>query len=553
MPTNDEKKGIFQLINKPLFFPPAIVLVALVLYGLVNKEGFASAANFLLGGALANFSWFYAFGSTLLLGFCLWAGFSKYGQIKLGGPKAKPELSTFNWWAISLCTGIAVGIVFYGVAEPMTHYMNPPAFLNTEPRSIVAATAAVRYSFFHWTFHTYGIYVSTALCSAFFFFNAKKGFKVSSALFPFLGDKIKGTWGYVVDGLAIFAIVGGVGTSMGFGTLQIGGGLNFVWNIAPGPAVWFTIIVVLIVCYTISSYSGLHKGIKFLSSTNVYLYFFLMLFVIITGPTIHVLESTITNIGDYLINLLPMSFFLDPYGKSGWPSGWSIFYWAWWLAFAPIVGLFLARCAYGRTIKEFVTVNLLAPCFFGMIWFGVFGNAAIYLDHFLGTNIGETINNLGIEVSLFALFEKLPRPGLTMILGMLCVAISFITLADSMTSTLGAMTTVGYGEDGKATEAPAPLKIFWGVMMGLLTFVLLVTGGTAALQTSVIVCGLPILVLQLFMVVNYIKAMLKLEQYDVVSGKAFIQHLTNPYNQYTDDGAPDATPDVKDSGASVTG
>lgn len=507
---------LWGMINKQIFIPPAIVLVIFVLYGLLDPTGFGKGADLVLNWTLKNFSWFYAIGATLLLAFCFWAGFSKYGNIKLGGRDAVPEMSKFNWFAISLCAGIAIGIVFWGVAEPMTHFMNPPPFLDTEPGSRLAGESALRFSFFHWTFHTYGIYVSAALCIAFFFYNCKKPFKVSSSLYPLIGEKIRGRLGALIDGLAIFAIVGGVATSLGFGAMQIGGGLNYLWGIPPSKWLWLAIIIVCTIFYTISSYSGLHRGIKFLSQTNIYLYFALIAFILFCGPTINILDHAITAIGDYIINVIPMSFYLDPMLRSGWPSSWSIFYWAWWLAYAPIVGLFLVRCAYGRTIREFVVVNLLAPCAFGILWMSVNGAAAIQLEN-LGAGIWEAIQAGGIEVALFALFKELPLSFITIILGCFCVAISFITLADSMTSTIASMTTKGFGETREDKEAPAPMKIFWGVVMGLLSYVLLISGGIGALQTSVIVCGLPILVLQLIMAYAYIKAMMNLKEYDLVN------------------------------------
>ena len=510
---------MWEMVNKKIFLPPALIMGIAVIIGVFFPEEFGKGASAALSFTLKNFGWFYTLGATFLLGFCLWAGFSKCGDIKLGGPDAVPELSLFNWWAISICAGIAIGIVFFGVAEPMAHFTNPPPFLGYEPASKAAGEHAMRYAFFHWTFHTYGIYVSVALCIAFAFYNTGKPFKVSSGLYPLLGDKINGNWGYFVDGLAIFAIVGGVGTSLGFGTMQIGSGLNFLWGITPNSTIWLLIILGLTVCYTISSYTGLQKGIKFLSENNIRLYFLLMAFVLCVGPTIHILESTVTAVGDYFGNLVPMSLFLDPMEKSGWPGSWSNFYWAWWLAFAPIVGLFLVRLGHGRTIRQFVTVNLVGPALFGIVWFGIFGSTSIYLDLFENVGIAKVIAEHGNEVSLFALFQHFPFSGLTMVLGMLAVAISFITLADSMTSTIAAMTTKGYGDGSGEKEPPALMKIFWGILMGAFSWILLVTGGASALQTSVIVCGLPILFLQLAMVAGFIKAMRNLPEYDRVNSR----------------------------------
>lgn len=516
----ESDQGFLNIINYKVFLPPAILLVVAVIFGLINPELFGKAASATLSFTIAKFGWFYTLGSTFLLCFCLWAGFSRYGDVKLGGPKAVPELSVYTWWAISICAGIAIGIVFWGVAEPMAHYTNPPPFLHVEGKSLAAGETALRYAFFHWTFHTYGIYVSAAICIAFAFYNTKKPFKVSSSLFPLIGNRIGGNWGHFVDGLSIFAIVGGVGTSLGFGTMQIASGLDFLWGIKSSGTIWLLIILCLTACYTISSYSGLQKGIKFLSRNNIRLYFILMVFLLVAGPTIHILENTLSAVGDYVSNIVQMSLFLDPMEKSGWPGTWSNFYWAWWLAFAPVVGLFLARLAYGRTIRELVLVNLIGPALFGIAWFGLFGSSAIYLDHFQNAGIGEIIKASGNEVSLYALFQQLPFSGVTIILGVLAICISFITLADSMTSTIAAMTTKGFGETRTEKEPPARMKIFWGFVMGLLSYVLLVSGGASALQTSVIVCGLPILVLQIFMAIAHIKAMRNLDTFDKVNPPA---------------------------------
>jgi glycine betaine transporter len=511
-----ENTPIGSLLNWQVFGPPAVLLVLVLAIGLAVPDAFGAGAEWAREFTLEHFSWFYALGSAALLAFCFWAGFSRFGSIRLGGPRAKPELSIFRWWAISICAGIAIGIVFYSVGEPITHYLEPPPFLGVEPGSLAAGESALRYTFLHWSFHPYGLYVSAGICIAFAFYNTKRPFRVSSSLFPLVGHRSEGVLGHWIDGLAVFAIVGGVGTSLGFGTMQIGGGLEFLWGVEPTPVVWLGIIVALTAVYTVSSYTGLQRGIRFLSENNIRLYLVLMAFVLVTGPTLHILNSTVTALGDYLSNVVAMSLHLDPMAGSGWARDWSIVYWAWWLAYAPIVGLFLVRLAYGRTIREFVLVNLIGPALFAFVWFGIFGNAAIYLEHFKDAGIGEIVAEHGIEVSLFALFQNLPYATVTIVLGVAAVAISFVTLADSMTSTIASMTTRGYGESMEEREAPAPMKIFWGVGMGLLSFLLLITGGARALQSSVIVCALPILVLQIAMVVAYCKAMFDLKTYDIV-------------------------------------
>lgn len=505
------------MTNKAIFIPLALILAIAVIYGLVDPTGYGKGAEVALNWTLNNFNWFYALGATLLLIFCLWAGFSKYGNIKLGGRDAKPELSKFNWWAISFCAGMGLGLTFYGVAEPMNHYINPPLFLGAEPGSAKAAETALRYTFFHWTFHTYGIYVAAGICIGFFFYNCKKPFKVSSSLFPIIGEKISGRLGTLVDALAIFAISGGIASSLGLGAMQIGGGLNFLWDIPTSNLLWFVIILICTFCFTLSSYTGLQKGIKLLSRTNAFLFIALVAFVLFLGPTVGILRQTITALGDYIINLIPMALYVDPIINCGWTNTWTIYYWAFWLAYAPIMGLFLVRCAKGRTIKEFVIVNMIAPAAFCILWFGVFGSAAIQLEHFTDAGIWELITTGGIEVALFALFKELPLYQISSVFGIICATISFISLSDSMTSTIASMITLGFGDTKEETEPPAPMKIFWGSLLGLLAFVILLSGGISAIQSTVIICGLPILILLLFMVYSYIKAMYNLKEYDLIN------------------------------------
>lgn len=496
----------WAMVDKKVLVPPVILIFIAIVIGVISPEAFERNASMVLEFTLKYFGWFYTIGATFLLSFCFWAALSKHGNYKFGGPTARPEMSVFNWWAISICAGIGIGIIFFGVAEPMAHYNSPAAFLGFEPKSSAAAENALRYAFFHWTFHTYAIYVSAALCIAYTYYKHNKPLKVSTALHPLIGDKIHGPWGTVVDGLAVFAIVGGVGTSLGLGTLQIGSGLEYMWGIKPDALLWMAIIMTLSVGFTISSYTGLHRGIRFLSEKNILIFFFLMTFVLVFGPTIYILEMSISAVGDYLANLIPMSFYLDPMGDGAWLGSWSVFYWAWWLAFAPIIGLFLVKLAYGRTIRQFVMVNLIGPALFGVVWFGIFGSAGIYFDHFSGAGISEFIEASGKEVSMYALFQQLPFTEVTNIIVTLAIVISFITLADSTTSTIAGITTTKFAKTGKSTEPPGSMKIFWGLLMGLLSWVLLTSGGASALQASVIICGLPILVLLLMMVAGFIKA-----------------------------------------------
>lgn len=507
-------KGLKKAINPVVFFPPAIILVIAVIIGIAFPKRFGEAANQALSFSLSKFSWFYTLGVVLLILFCIWVAFSKYGNIRLGGPKAKPTLSFVSWFAIALTSGMAIGIVFYGVAEPMTYFNTPPGYLGIEGGTAAAGEQALRYTFLHWTIHPYAIYTSAGICMAFMYYNGKRDFKVSSALYPLLGEKTDGIIGHLVNALAIFTMVAGIGTSFGLGAMQIGDGINYVFNTEfSSIGLWLFIIFAMAAIYITAACSGLHKGIKFISEANMYIFYALMAIVLVTGGSFFILNNTISGIGAFLGGFIEDAFYLEPLKQSGWVGAWSIFYWAWWLSASLIVGLFLVKLAQGRTIRQFIIVNMVAPSLFAIAWFGIFGSASINLEFFKGIALSEEIANGGIQISLFALLNHLPLAPITILLGFLAIVFSFVTLAESMTLTLADMTSASNG----ATKSPVLLKIFWGGITGLIAFALLLSGGLQALQTSVIVCGIPVLLVLLCMVFSMIKALVYGDKYDLAS------------------------------------
>ncbi len=512
------KIPLLRRINAAVFFPPAILLVAAVLVGILYPEKLGEWANSALTFSVGNLSWFYNGGTALLLIFCCWAAFGKPGNIIIGGPEAKPVVSTFNWFVLAWTSGIAIGAVFYCVAEPMSFFTNPPTYLGQPGGTAEAGEQALRYTFFHWAFHPYAFYCSSGLCIAFMHFNAKRSFRVSSALYALLGEKTEGWIGNLVNALAAFSLVACLGTSLGLGTMQFAGGINYVFNTDYSSVMlWVLIIAVICTLYIIAACSGLHKGMKYLGQLKVYLYVGLLLFVLVTGGTIFILNNTLTGIGAYFDGFIMDTFYLEPLKRSGWVGDWTIFYWAWWLTAAPIVGLFLVKLAQGRTVRQFILMNMLAPSLFTFLWFGVFGSAAINMEFFDGIKISEEISSQGVQIALFALLKNLPFGTITMVIGLIIIIVSFITMADAMTLALADMTAVNSEKNG----SPVILKIFWGGMMGLIALSLLLSGGLQALQTSVIVCGVPILLVQLCMAVSFIKAIVGGKKYDLVSG-----HLT---------------------------
>lgn len=514
-----EKKSFFQLVNKRVFYPTAVLLTLAVALGAIFPVKFGEVATGLLSFITEQFGWMFTLATVILLLFCFWAGFSKYGRIRLGGPHAKPQMSVFSWFAVSFTSSLAIGVSYWCVAEPMTYFMTPPAFLEISAQSVEAATMALRYTYLHWSFVPFAIYTSAGVAVAFLFYNARKPFRVSTALYPLIGEKANGSIGNLVDAVAIFAMVAGMGTSLGLGTMQIVGGLEYVFGIQGGIVTLTVIVLLMTVIYTCVACSGILKGVKVVGNVNMLLYFLVLFFVFAFGPTRNILENTITAVGDYMFNFIPLATNLDPLKQTGFHESWTTFYWAWWFAFAPLTGLFMIKLAKGRTIRQFVMVNLVGPASFIFIWFGTFGSSAIFMDMFQGTTIGQMIVENGSSIAMFALLENLPFKTITSIIVLILVALSFNTQAEAVSVTLAAMTTVGFDDSGNEKEPPKMMIIFWGVLMGAITIILLYAGGEQAfqaLQSSVVVFGLPIVILQVVMAFAYVKCMLQCKKWDKV-------------------------------------
>ena len=512
-----EKVSIAKKIDWAIFLPPALILLVFVVIGIVAPDAFNTGASAAFSFTTKYFSWFYALGSTFLVAFCLWAGFSKYGKIKLGGKDAKPEMSFFTWFAVALTSGIAIGIVYWGVAEPLTNLMSPPGFTGWESGGADAAEGALKFNFLHWGLHPYGIYCAAGLCCAFIIMNGKRRFSITSTLYPLLGEKSEGIWGKVVSAICIFAILGGMGTSLGFGVSQFGVGFNYVFGTNYSDAFLAVFFIgVLVICTIGAACSGLHRAITYVSNANMYIYFALMIWAFLFGGTLFILNNTTSAIGQYLAFIVPESFYLEPVKQTGWVGGWSIFYWAWWLSFAPLVGLFLIKLAKGRTIRQFVLVNLLAPTIFAIAWFGIFGSSAMNFQ-MNGADIWGAISEWGSSVALFAYVENLPLTQILYVLVFLAIIFSLLTLMEAQTLTLSDMCVKPeyLGEEGSPKASPHVLKVIWGVMMGAVAFVLLISGGLGALQTASVVCGLPILVIQIIWAFGYIKSMRQRSRYDL--------------------------------------
>ena len=471
-------------------------MLLLVLIGVIFPTGLEEFTATVTGAIYDAFGWYYLIVVTFFVLVCLFLLISPVGRITLGDPDEIPEFSRVSWIAMLFSAGMGIGLVFFGAAEPLSHYAvsSPTGEVGTEQ----GIKDAMRFTYFHWGIHAWAIYGLVGLVLAYFNFRHKKAGLISATLYPIFGAKMDGPLGKTIDVLAVIATVIGVATSLGFGAVQINGGLSYLFDIPINIVIQFIIVAVVTVLFLISAWTGLSKGIKILSNANMVLAGLLFAIIFILGPTLFILNLFTNTIGTYLQNLPQMSFRiapLDPEVRS-WITGWTVFYWAWWIAWSPFVGIFIARVSRGRSIREFVFTVLLVPSVIGFIWFAAFGGTAISLEH-----AGDVVlSGLATEETLFAVFDQFPFGMVASIVAIILISTFFITSADSGTFVLGMMTTGGSLTPGNR------IKVTWGLLLSATALVLLFSGGLQALQNTMIIAALPFSVIMLLMASSFIKA-----------------------------------------------
>ncbi|XEC95209.1 BCCT family transporter [Paenibacillus tarimensis] len=475
-----------------------LLIAAFVIWGGIFPDGLADTASALLTFTTGSFGWFYLFAALIFLLFVLYLGFGKYGRIRLGDDDEEPEYSNLSWFSMLFSAGMGIGLVFWGVAEPMSHYISPPP--GAEAGTADAARMAMRYSFFHWGLHPWAIYTVIGLSLAYTQFRKKRKGLISQTFYPLIGERVNGPIGKTIDVLAIIATAFGVATSLGLGTLQISGGLSYLTGISNQAGVQIAIIGGLTILFMLSASTGLDKGIKLLSNTNLIVAGTLLLFVLIAGPTFFLLDTFTTTTGGYLQNLIQMSLRLTPFSQGTWVAGWTLFYWAWWIAWAPFVGMFIARVSRGRTIREFVLGVLLLPSLFSFLWFSVFGGVGLHLELFEGKAIAEAVSN-DVTTALFLTLQELPVGTLLAWIATLLIVTFFITSADSATFVLSMLSTGGDLNPSKR------VRLTWGILQSSIAVVLLLSHGLNALQTASIVSALPFAIIMLLMCLSLLRSL----------------------------------------------
>ena len=469
-------------INPPVFFGSALLLLALVLFSVFFPQQTQALFAQMQGWIIGNLSWVYVLSVALILLAVVFLAMSRYGDIKLGPDHSEPDYSSTTWFAMLFSAGMGIGLMFFGVAEPVMHFIDPPI---GEGGTIAAAREAMKITFFHWGLHAWSIYAIVALILGYFAYRHGLPLTLRSALYPLIGERIHGPIGHAVDIFAILGTVLGVATSLGVGVTQINTGLNHLFGVPVSIPVQVALIVGTTALATLSVVSGLDVGIRRLSELNLGLAVLLLLFILALGPTVFILQTFVQNTGTYLSDLVNKTFNLYAYQPSDWIGGWTLFYWGWWLAWSPFVGLFIARISRGRTIREFVTGVMLVPTAFTLLWMTVFGDSAIYMIMIEGVDSLAEAVRANTSLALFAFLEHFPFASALSMMAVVMVVVFFVTSADS-----GAM-VVDMLASGGVDRTPVWQRIFWSGSIGLVAVALLLADGLKALQTATIVSALP--------------------------------------------------------------
>ncbi|WP_017558661.1 BCCT family transporter [Nocardiopsis baichengensis] len=491
-----------------MFFISGAVVLAFLVVGVAIPDRFGEISTATRDWIGQYFGWLYILATTFFLGVSVFLMLSRYGNIRLGPDSSRPEFSTLAWFAMLFTAGMGIGLVFYGVYEPTLHLQDE--FVNSVGND--PAAQAMQYTLFHWGFHPWAVYIVLGLALGYFCFRKGLPMRPASALYPLIGDRIYGWIGNLIDILAVFGTLFGLATSLGLGTQQVSAGLSHVFGIPDNLLVQVVIICLITSVAVVSVVAGIDKGIRRLSVINLWMAFALLVVMFLVGPKLFQLSMMVTGLGDYLQNLVQMSLnFISPQGNEAartFSEGWSIFYWGWWISWSPFVGMFLARISYGRTIRQFVLGTLFAPVGVSVIWFGVFGGTGIFYDMFRLEGDDMISNSANEGAATFNLIDAFPLPAaLLALLALLTIAvvtIFFITSSDSGSLVVDMLTN---GGDPHPVRAQ---RIFWATMEGLVTIVLLVVGGTAAidaLQAAAVSTGLPFAIVLIVIAFSLLKAL----------------------------------------------
>ena len=476
-----EKFGPFPRDNRPVFITSALLIVGFIVFGSLFGELAGEVFNQLQSFITHRFRWLFIILMNVTVVFSLYIALSRYGDIRLGHQTEHPEYSLLSWFGMLFSAGIGIGLLYWGTAEPLYHFMSPPM---GQAETVEAAKQAMSISFLHWGIHAWALYCVVALSLAYFHYRRGLPLSIRSVLYPLIGQKIYGKWGHVVDTLAVFGTMFGVVTSLGLGAMQINAGFSNVFGIPNNVPVQLCLIAIITAMATLSVMMGLDKGIKRLSDINIVLTVLLLGFMLFFGPTQFIIDSFIENIGNYFSQLIPLGFWSEAYSNTDWQANWTIFYWAWWVSWSPFVGIFVARISRGRTIREFIFGVLFIPMLLLFFWFTTFGGSAVHMELMGNYGLIEAVK-ADYGSAIFKLIEYYPLTKPLTLVIVVMIMLWFVTSSDSASFVIDMLTA------GGDTNPPKIQRLFWALSQGVIAAVLLVAGGLSALQAVAIIAGFP--------------------------------------------------------------
>ena len=536
-PAGNQFEMAWRGMKKPVFIPASIIILLMIVFAGFSAENSQEVFGTLNGWVTEGIGWWYILVVTLFVFFALYVGISKIGNIRLGRDDEKPEFSLVAWFAMLFSAGMGIGLVFWGVAEPLNHMISPPNIDGEVAEGVAAANQALDLTLFHWGIHAWAIYVVVGLGMAYMTYRRGRPLSLRWLLEPLIGRRLtEGAIGNVVDITAIVGTLFGVATSLGLGVQQILAGMQSLgWVSGPSNTAYVLLIAAITAVATFSVVSGVHKGLKWLSNINMGMAAGLMLFVMLAGPTLFLMQAFVQNLGGYLSSL--PTFMLRTGAIEGelgdnWLGSWTIFYWGWWMSWAPFVGMFIARISRGRTIREFVFGVLVAPTLVSALWFTVFGESGIARQLTVGDMVGPD-GVVDTNLALFTLLDTLPLASITSVVAMLVVAFFFITSSDSGSLVIDMLAS------GGRTETPVVSRVYWAVLEGVAAAVLLLAGGSAALlalQTASIITAVPVSVVMVVACVSLLRAF----RYEMATTPTYLRIVG---------GSPDLPLDVPGTGA----
>ncbi|MGA9871644.1 MAG: BCCT family transporter [Rhodococcus sp. (in: high G+C Gram-positive bacteria)] len=507
-------------LRKPVFIPASIIIFAMIAFAVVFAGTAEGAFESLNEGITDGVGWWYILSATIFVVFALYCGISRVGNIRLGRDDEKPEFGVLSWFAMLFSAGMGIGLVFYGVAEPLSHYVTPPEAGRVAGSTDAAANQAMELTMYHWGLHAWAIYVVVGLGLAYMTYRKGRPLSVRWILEPLLGrQRIEGPIGHAIDTVAIIGTLFGVATSLGFGVQQISAGLEYLGWIETNNWLIVVLIVFVTALATFSVVSGVSKGLKWLSNINMVLAAALAVFVLVLGPTLFLLQSWVQNMGGYIQAFPELMLRTAPFADDGWSGAWTIFYWGWWMSWAPFVGMFIARISRGRTIREFVFGVLLAPTIIASMWFTIFGDAGILRQRDDGDMLVD--GAVSTNTSLFQLLDGLPLATITSVLAILVVVFFFVTSSDSGSLVIDILSS------GGNLDTPKITRIYWTTLEGVAAAILLLVGGSGsltALQTASIATAVPFSIIMVLACVSLLKAF----RYDVATTPRYLRVTATP-------------------------